>query len=281
MIAFLVPIFMMLFVGLPALASVLPIVLVEPVWLKLTLIFFAPIVFATTFILVAGVASIPFRRAIVRGKFPRDLSHAVYGPRRLYGLCWTAVYYAGPIYQLALVIPTLKKLMLRLFGYRGSMAVTMYSDTWIRDLPLLDIGKGAYLSNKSTIGTNICLLNGDILVDKITIGEGAMVGHLAMIAPGAVLGARSEVGVGVAFGIRAKLGNDARIGPGCVINHGALIGDKAQIGTMAYIGVAARIGEGVSIPEGAIVPTRAVIETQADVDRLLRRPVEPVQAVAA
>ena len=31
----------------------------------------------------------------------------------------------------------------RIFGYRGSMDFTIYPDTWIRDLPLLDFGEGA------------------------------------------------------------------------------------------------------------------------------------------
>jgi hypothetical protein len=48
----------------------------------------------------------------------------------------------------------------RLFGYRGSMKFTVYPDTWIRDLPLLMFGEGAYVSNRATLRTNIVLSNG-------------------------------------------------------------------------------------------------------------------------
>ena len=253
--------------GVPVTVAAAPVVCSHSVALKLAFLALAPITGAVAFVLVAGLLSRIGRRAIVPGKFPRRLSHAVYGPRRLYGLCWTAVYYAGPIYQLILMLPPLRSLMLWLFGYRGSTDVTFYADTWLRDLPLLDIGRGAYLSNKSTIGTNICLQNGDILVDRITIGDRAMVGHLVMLAPGCIIGADAEVGVGVAFGIKAQLGAKSRIGPSCTINHGARIGDGVEIGTMAYIGVGARIADGLRIPEGAIIPSRAVVTTQLDVEK--------------
>jgi hypothetical protein len=110
---------------------------------------------------------LPFRKAIVPGKFPRDTGHFVYGPRRLYGLLWTLLYYSGPLYWLILTVKPLKSLVLRAFGYTGSLNFVVYPDTWIRDLPFLRIRDGAYLSNKATIGTNICLPDGTIVVDKV------------------------------------------------------------------------------------------------------------------
>jgi acetyltransferase-like isoleucine patch superfamily enzyme len=275
MVSIFVPIISILLVAVPAVLAAVPIALASDGLVRFGAIGLAPLVFGVSYVVFAGVLSIPFRRKIVAGKFPRDLKHAVYGPRRLYGLCWTAVYYSGPIYQLALTIKTLRTLMLRLFGYRGSCDLTLYSDTWIRDLPLLEIARGAYLSNKATIGTNICLQNGDILVDAIVVGANAMIGHLAMLAPGAVIGANAEIGVGVAFGIKAKLGERGRIGPGCVINHGASIGPDAEIGTMSYIGTRAKIGAGIRVPPGSRIPDRAVIETAADLERYVGQPRSP------
>jgi hypothetical protein len=69
----------------------------------------------------------------------------------MYGLCWTSLYYCKPVYHFCLCVPWLKALVFRLFGYRGDLNFTVYPDTWIRDLPLLDFGKGAYISNRATL----------------------------------------------------------------------------------------------------------------------------------
>lgn len=68
-----------------------------------------------------------------------------------------------------------------------------------------------YLSNRATIGTNMCNIDGTILVAPIRIGRGAMVGHLAMIGPGATLGKKAEIGVGVAWP-PSHVGTDRRCG---------------------------------------------------------------------
>ena len=47
---------------------------------------------------VAGLLSTPFHGAIRVGKLPRDLRDPAYRARRLYGLCFTAVYYFTPVY---------------------------------------------------------------------------------------------------------------------------------------------------------------------------------------
>ena len=65
-------------------------------------------------------------------------------------------------------------LALRLFGYKGSLDVTIYPDAWLRDLPLLDLSPGAYVANRATMGTNMVRPDGTILVDRITVGAGAV-----------------------------------------------------------------------------------------------------------
>jgi hypothetical protein len=147
--------------GTPALIAWLPVCLLPGLW-SLAGVFVAPLVYAIVFPLVAGVLSRLFCNGIVPGKFPRDLSHPIYRQRRYYGLCWTALYYCKPVYYVCLTIPCLKWLTFRLFGYRGQMDFTVHPDTWIRDLPLLDLGKGAYVANRATLGTNMPLKNGKI-----------------------------------------------------------------------------------------------------------------------
>src|ERR1035438_4249910 len=56
-----------------------------------------PLLYTIGFVLTAGLLSLPFQSGIVAGRFPRDLRHPVCRKRRLYGLCWTSVYYFKPL----------------------------------------------------------------------------------------------------------------------------------------------------------------------------------------
>lgn len=217
----------------------------------------------------AGLVGRAARRWIVAGRFPRDAATALYRGRLIYGAAWTSVYYCRPVYHAVLGFSPLKALAFRLFGYRGSLDFATYPDAWIRDLPLLELGKGVYLSNRCTIGTNMVMADGRILVDSVRLGERVLIGHLAMIAPGCELGDGTEVGVGCAVGMKVKAGRNVHIAPTCSINHGARLGDGVVIDSMCLIGRRASIAAGLRIPPGTIVPDRARLESQADVDRLV------------
>jgi carbonic anhydrase/acetyltransferase-like protein (isoleucine patch superfamily) len=224
-------------------------------------------VFGASFIAVAGLFSLIGQPGIVAGKFPRRADHPVYALRRIYGLCWTQLYYFRPLYALCLAMPPLKWLVFRLFGYRGTMQFTIYPDTWIRDLPMLSFSPGAYVGNRACVGTNICLNDGTIIVGPVTCRLNSMVGHLAVFGLGTDLGEGAEIGVGAATGFAVRIGARASIKPRANVNNGALIGEGAIVGTAALIGQKATIGPGIEIPAGASIPAFAVIATQADADR--------------
>lgn len=260
-VAALVPVYLVLIGGLPLVAAVLPVI-AAPTWAWRTGALLAALpVFLCCYVLVAATLSRLTRRAIVAGRFPRDLGHEVYGPRRLYAICWTAIYFCAPVYHAVLAVPTLKRITFRLFGYKGSLNFQTYPDTWIRDLPLLHIGEGAYLSNKATISPNMCLQNGSILIREVTIGARTMIGHLSMIAPGVTIGEDSEVGVGAGIGVNVRIGSRTHVDHTVVVDHSARIGDDCVVGTRAYIGRGAFIGDGVKVPPGAMVPSKVRLAT--------------------
>jgi len=216
----------------------------------------AAIVAVLLFAFVPGVLSLPHQRWIVPGRMPTDVGVQTYFHRRLYGLCWTSLYYNQFVYWFVLSFPWTKIAVLRLFGYRGAARFTLYPDTWIRDLPLLDIGERAYLSNKATIGTNMITREGEIIVDGITVGPGALVGHLACIAPGTRLEPGSEVGVGALLGLRVKLARDATLVAGTILDHGARIGERATMRAGAYMGCASSLGADVQLAAMEVVGDR-------------------------
>lgn len=216
----------------------------------------SPLLYAMLFAVTAGVLSLPFHKAIVKGKFPRDVKHPVYRGRRLYGSCWTALFYFKPVYFLVLTLPWLKWMTFRLFGYKGQMDFTVYPDTWIRDLPLLDFGKGVYVANRATLGTNMPLKNGRILVDGIRLGEGALISHLTMLAAGVQVGKGSEIGPGCAVGVRVKVGNYTTVLGTSQLNHASKIGDNVYLGANCYVGFGAEVPSGTKLGGYKSIPDR-------------------------
>ncbi len=217
---------------------------------------FSPLCWTLVFVLTAGLLSWPHQKWVVAGHFPRDLNLPQYFHRRLYGLCWTAVYYNKPIYMLLLSLPMLKTLMFRLFGYRGSMNFTIYPDTWVRDLPLLTFEDGVYLANRSTLGSNIVLKDGTIFVGKITLRERATLGHLGVLGPGTEIGASSEVGVRATVGVNAVVGAHSTISGAAAVAHGVRVGNRVCVAATASVGHYSRLADGTSVHFGEVVPPR-------------------------
>lgn len=264
-IQILLPLYIALIGGLSVGAAATPVLLAHTLYARLLGAIAAPVIFVLVYVFSAGGLARLTIGSIAAGRFPRDLAHPVYGPRRLYAICWTAIYYCSPVYHAVLAVPALKHLIFRLFGYRGITAFTTYPDTWLRDLPLLDIGEGAYLSNRATISPNMCLLNGKILIAPITVGAGAMVGHGTLVAPGVTIGKQAEIGVAGAIGIGVRIGDRVRVGHAVQFDHGAVIGSGCDIGSRAYIGRNTVIRDGLFVPAGAVIPARLELHTQAEV----------------
>ena len=143
--------------GIPVVIAVSPFLFVGNNVIRLAAIPFAILLFGISYVCVAGLLCMPFQKTIVKGTFPRDPREKVYGGRFIYGFCWTSIYYFKLLYSTFLTFPILKKLLFRIFGLRGNTNFTLYPDTWVRDLPLLHLGEGAYLSNRATMGTNMVL----------------------------------------------------------------------------------------------------------------------------
>lgn len=279
MVKALLPVYICLIGGIPLLAAFSPFFWIQERWMQLTWLFFCLPVFALTYVTTAGLLSRFTLPAMVRGKFPRDLKHPVYGPRRLHALCWTAVYYCTPIYFAALTFPALKAWVFTLFGYRHSTNFTVYPDTWLRDLPVLKIEEGAYLSNRATIASNMCLTDGTVIVDHISFGRKCLVGHLAAVGPGSKLAENTEVGVYSVLGIKTRLDANSKVGPCCAINHGAVLESGAEVGTHSFLGVKTVVRSGVKIPAGSNIPPGSILSSQTDLDRIAREETTSLDAL--
>lgn len=250
----LIPLYHLLIPGGALMFGISPIMAASSMAGALAASLLAPAIFAFVYVTIAGLLSRPHQRSIVPGKFPRSLDHPVYIDRRIYGLCLTAVYYFTPIYAAVLYIDPFRRYFFRLFGYKGELDFTIHPDTWIRDLPLVRFGKGVYVANQATIGTNIVADFGrSIWVDTIQVGDGSVIGSHTLIAPGTVVGKGVEIGIRTICGLKARLHDGASIGPDSAIGHGAVIGVGANIGRRAEIDMRVRIEPGATVPPFALI----------------------------
>lgn len=226
----------------------------------------APIIFIVAFCFVAGVLSIPGKKYIRKGKIKRDLNIHEYAMRRLHAVPWTLIYYFSPLYFVILSIPFLKSMVFRLFGYTGSLNINLHPDTWIRDLPILHVGSGSYLANKSSVATNMVLMHGMLLVDDVYIGENSCVGMAAMVGPGTKIGNSTFIDTAAMTGLRCRFKDNVKIGEATGINHGVVIEENSKIGAGSIIGLRCRIGPNIKIPEGSHIHGGIRIRTQQEAE---------------
>lgn len=256
---------------LPLAVTAVPVELISDRDFKLIWLVMSPLTFVLATIAIGGLLSRIGLPGLVAGKFERNLTNTTYFLRRLHATPWTFIFYFKPVYFLILSLPFLKWMTFRLFGYQGKVNFTVYPDTWLRDLPLLDIGSGAYLSNKASIATNICLMDGQILVEGITIGEKSCVGHGTLIGPGTRMGKGVELGANITSGIRVIYGNNIKVFEICGIHHGSRIEDNVTIEAGVIIGLRSRIGSGIRIREGSHIHAGTRLKTQKDADVLFSK----------
>ena len=259
-----IQVYHVLIVSVPFAAAVFPILLAPNLVLRIAVTFLAPFLLIGVHLLLCGLLSWPFRRAVVAGKTPRTLANPLYARRRLHAMCWTYVCFS-PFYYIFLSVTWVKWLMLRLFGYKGSTDFTVYPDVWLRDLPVLTMRSGAYLANRSSIGSNLIQKDGNIYLGAIEIGERAIISHLAMIGPDSLFENDADIGQKCACGVKFKIGERSVVRPCSALDHMSKLGADVEIGTRAFLGIGVKVSDGVKIPPNASIPAKRRLRTQSDV----------------
>ncbi|MCC6277795.1 MAG: hypothetical protein IT289_07775 [Oligoflexia bacterium] len=222
-------------------------------------------------IFVAGSAALsrPFHKKIQEGQMKRDILENKYLFRAIYGRLWINIFYFKPLYVILLSTSFLKSFLFRSFGYKGQTDFNMAPDAWIRDLPLLTLEKSAYVANRATLGTNICLSDGKAVVGPIRIGENSLVGHLAIVGLGAKIGKQVDLGVRGLVGIRSSIEDYVKFAGNVTINHGSKIGEKTRVGAQVYVGLRSTVGPNLTVPSGCIIPDGKTVTTQSEVDAMI------------
>lgn len=167
-------------------------------------------------------------------------------------------------YKLMNAILTDKKLQTRLFrvfGYEGEVDFTLYPQCWIRDLPLLQIGKMSYLGDGIVLGTNkVSIDQKTVKVGRITIGDHTIIDQDCMLGHSTHIGHHTAIGVRSCIGVKTRIGNNCRIAEIVNIGHCCNIGNNVSIGQVSAIGNFTTIADGTKIPAFSRIPPKSSIE---------------------
>ena len=106
------------------------------------------------------------------GTFVRNPENQDYQDRIIYTSVLRDFVYNPAVLNVIFGDQELKEQFFRAFGYQGEVDFTIYPKCWLRDLPLLDLGKKLYLGDDILLGTNQVTPDQEkLVVGPIKIGD--------------------------------------------------------------------------------------------------------------
>lgn len=205
--------------------------------------------------------------AIVPGKVERKKDDPVYQKRLIYTDELRVFAYNPVFMNIILTDAELKELFFRTFGYKGNLEFTIYPNAWIRDLPLLDIGKKCYLADGILLGTNRVSIDQRILrVDHIKIGDNTIFDQQCAIGPGTTIGDDCIIGFHSQVSAKCTVGNNVRLGE--VVNIGSMseVGDDVMIGQGSFISDFVTIEAGAEIDYHTRIPPKSHVTKEGEIE---------------
>ncbi len=214
------------------------------------------------------------------GKFKRGKDNQKYKDRLIYTRELRNYVYNPAIMNTIFSTPEIKLRFFRTFGYKGSIDFTIYPQSWLRDLPLLNIGKGTYLADGILLGTNQVTPDQEwICTGTIDIGEKCIFDQGCSVGYNSTIGANSIIGFEVAIGVKNRIGTNVRIGGRSNIAHGCKIGNNVVIPDCCRIGSFSVIEEDVELAEYTDIPAFSLVTKEGIFSR--RRVTVPTSRMAA
>ena len=209
---------------------------------------------------------------IKAGKFTRDRNDKDYNDRVVYTQELRNFIYNPAVLNIIFSDQELKEKFFRAFGYKGEVSFTIYPKCWLRDLPLLNIGKNVYFGDNILLGTNQVSPDQKTLrVGGITIGDNCIFNQGCTVGGNTTMGNDCIIGFETAMGFGNQVGEEVKIGERCTIGYFNKIGKNVTIGYKATIAHFCIIDEGVEIPEGANIPSHSHVTKNGIFNRRAKR----------
>ena len=193
---------------------------------------------------------------IKAGKFTRNKDEKDYSDRIVYTQELRNYIYNPAVLNVVFGCQELKEKFFKVFGYKGDVDFTIYPKCWLRDLPLLDIGKKVYLGDNILLGTNqVTPDQKTLVVGAIKIGDDCIFNQGCTVGGKTTIGRNGVIGFEVGIGFNNKIGDNVRIGERSTMGHGNQIGNNVIVGFMCKIGHFCIIEDDVNLEEMPDIPS--------------------------
>lgn len=218
-------VFAVLFYGSSAMAA-------EAVYTRLALRMPWPVAFVLAavvflFVLVAEVSLacrlVPRPRP---GRYKMMQGAVFYG--WIFRMAFTRLLFLPGFKTLIFYSNVLRFLALRGLGAKVAFSASMSSDVEILDPALLTVGPNAMLGSRTLVSGHM-VENGELRLDEVRIGEGALLGFDVACGPGVVVGAKAVVQPRTSLSVRVKVGDGAVVGLGSLLESDVVVADGAKV----------------------------------------------------
>lgn len=160
------------------------------------------------------------------GRYPMMKGSVFYG--WIFRMAFTRLLFLPGFKTLIFYSNVLRFLALRGLGANVAFSASMSSDVEILDPALLTVGPGAMLGSRTLVSGHF-VENGELRLDEVRIGEGALLGFDVACGPGVVVGAKAVVQPRSSLSVRVKIGEGAVVGLGSLLEADVVVADGAKV----------------------------------------------------
>ena len=129
----------------------------------------------------------------------------------------------------------LRFLSLRALGAEVAFTCSLSTDAELLDPALTTIEGGAMLGARCILAAHY-LQEGQLVLDRVRIGAGALLAGEVGVGPGASVGANAIIKARTSLSVGAQVGEGAAIGAACYLDVKSSVGARARLGTGAWVG---------------------------------------------
>lgn len=165
---------------------------------------------------------------------------------------WAPAIYLGVFQPIFFLSPLFQRIALRAFGARLGAGARVTTRTSIREPHLVEIGRDSLVGEYTHLGCSYQPRLRTLVVARIRIGDGVLIGGHGVLAPGSRVGARSTVEYAVTIGAHTTIGEDTHIGANTCIYNRVRVGNGVRIGKSCLVASRAVVPDGARLPDGTV-----------------------------
>lgn len=230
--------------------------------------------FPIWYLLCAGVISRAFYKKIPTGIILRETDEIIRSLRQAHEICWNMTKHIPFGRALVFQLIPLRWMSLRLFGYEGSIWMSLAPTIKISDPSLLNIGSSTAIENHCELQTDIPLKNECSYIEKIKLENNVTIGAHCALQAGTYIAKGSHIYPFSTIALKSHIGRHSKVSNSVYINPFCNIGTQVTIESCSHIGSRVVIADKIRIPAGSFLPPGTVLNSQDSADRVCNQHIQ-------